>query len=219
MVIVFGSAGGRGVCYRASVALLETFWKGLEVIINIDVTDWKEETEQSAIQFKTQDDIIAAMSETSMKPMQAARIATVLRETGAADKDIIPPNKVNLQLGAAHAISRRVAQQRANVQIKGQPHTVRRYVAQATTDDTGTKPELNEFSATAEAIEEMPTSEVTLVDFNDPLMEERVLRYLMTNVMGRIKERLTLLAANKCDVKAAAEALKAEIDRLVEELT
>ena len=188
------------------------------MILQIDVTDWQQEVNQSAIQLRTQEDIIAAMSETSMKPLQAARIATVLREEGIADKDIIPPNKVNLQMGAGYAISQMIARKRVDVQIKGETHSVRRYVAQATTGEDGHKANVNEFSATAEALEDMPTSEVTLVEFNDPLMQERVIRYLMTNVMGRIKERLTLLAANKGDVRAAVDALKTEMDSLVAEL-
>ena len=67
--------------------------------LRIDVTDWAEEAAQSPIQFKDQGDIIAAMSETNMKPTQAGRLATVFREMGIAEEDILPPNKINLQMG------------------------------------------------------------------------------------------------------------------------
>lgn len=186
--------------------------------IEIDVTDWAEEAEQSPIKFKDQGDIIAAMTETSMKPLQAARIAIPLREMGIANKDILPPNKLILQIGAAYSISQAIAQQRTTVEINNRPYDVRLYVAQATTDETGDKPEaINE--STVEAIQELPSSEVTLVEYNDEAAQERIIRYLMTNVMGRIKERLTLIAAGKGDVKAVAKELKREIDSIVKELT
>ena len=98
------------------------------------------------------------------------------------------------------------------------PHDVRLYVAQATTDESGEKPEVGN-EATVEAIQELPSSAVTLVEFNDEAAQERVIRYLMTNVMGRIKERLTLIAAGKGDVKGVAKELKREIDSIVKELT
>lgn len=186
--------------------------------IEIDVTDWVDEAEQSPLKFKDQGDIIAAMAETSIKPLQAGRLATVFREMGVADEDILPPNKINLQMGAACFISQVIARQRTTVEINSKPYDVRLYVAQATTDETGDKPEaINEF--TVETIQDLPSSEVTLVEYNDEAAQERIMRYLMTNVMGRIKERLTLIAAGKGDVKAVAKELKREIDSIVKELT
>jgi hypothetical protein len=188
------------------------------MILEIDVTDWAEEAERSAIQLRNQDDIISAMSETSIKPLQAGRMATVLREMGVADPDILPSNKVNLQMGAAYSISQMIARQRVQVLVNGQTHDVRRYIAQATTDESGQTPELNEFNAMAEALADMPSSDVTLIEYNDELAQERIVRYLMTNVIGRIRERLTLIAAAKGDVRGVAQVLQSEIDNIVKEL-
>jgi hypothetical protein len=57
------------------------------------------------------------------------------------------------------------------------------------------------------------------VDYNDPAAADRAIAYLMTNVMGRIRDRLRLVALNKPDhVKGVAAELKRNIDTIVMDL-
>lgn len=183
--------------------------------IKIDVTDWAQEAKQTPVQFEDFDDIIAVMSETAMKPLQAGRIATVLREQGKANKEILPPNKINLQLGAAHYISDRISRQRVEARVGDKQRSVPRYVATATTEPTGTPSDERVFDATAPALSEQGDQSPTLVEYNDPAAKERIMTYLMVQVMGRISERFALLAAAEVDLRPVAEALKGEIDALV----
>lgn len=180
------------------------------MILKIDVTDWKEEAEQAAIKLTSQDDVITAMQETNLKPMAAGRQLIVNRELGKAQADVLPANKVCLQIGAALAVSRRIERVRADVTINGDTQSVRRYVGTVTTDETG----LTEYNS------EMPSifddSNSTLVEYSDPIAQERAIQYLMTNVMGRIDERLKLIAAGKGDVRKVADTLKGEIDHIAE---
>lgn len=183
------------------------------MILKTDVTDWANEAKASAVHIKTKDDIITLMSETKMKPLQIARLAIVLREWGKADKDILPTNKISLQLGAAQAISQQVTGAKARVTIKGKEHSIPRWTATVTIDETGAEPEYRTLNAETPRID----SSVTLVEYSDKAAQARCIQYLMTNIVGHIRSRLAIIAAGKGNVKSVAEALKAEIDRIVGE--
>lgn len=183
------------------------------MILEIDVTDWEKEAKASPVQIRTQDDIIAVMSETSMKPLQLARMAIVLREKKQADDDILPPNKISLQLGAAHAISHRTNRQRVAVKIKDKAHDIPRWTATVTKDEYGTRPEEGVFNSDAPVV----GSPVTLVEYNDKAAQERAVHYLMTNILGHIRIRLAVIAAGKGDVRGVVNELKSQIDRIASE--
>lgn len=62
--------------------------------------------------------------------------------------------------------------------------------------------------------------EVTKVEYNTPAAAERAKVYLMTNVTGRIRERLAIIAMNDpSSVAQVAKELKAAIDGIVKELS
>ena len=187
-----------------------------EPTISIEYGDWLKEYIASAIKPVNEDDIITAMQETSLKPMQAARLAIVAREQGKADADILPSNKIVLNMGASHRLSQRIASKRKDVTVKGRKYNTRQYVGTVQEEVEGTQPEgENEMTVPSTWVR----TGTTLVEVgNNGEARERARRYLLEVVPGYIRERLIIIASGGGDVKEAADALKAKIDEMVAEL-
>lgn len=179
--------------------------KAKNTTIQIPIDDWVTEWEASPVQPQTQDDIMAAMQETAMKPSQMGRLALVGRELGHAEQDILRPNKVTLQLGLAYQITRMIQARRVDVEVGDKTYSAREFVASVEDGDG------------SEEAQEPETA--VLVDIHDELAVERASKYLFTTVCGFIFQRLLILAANKQDVRSVAEKLKTEIDLMTERLT
>lgn len=184
------------------------------MIISYDASDWKKEYDNGNIRPTNVDDAIDLMRESDVKTSQLAVALIVGRETGEVKDETLPSNKMANLMGMSLHVSRYRSQQRAKVRLGKNQHetTVPRFVGTATTD----KGEMVTYDATVEALR----PDVTVVDYNTPEGAERARVYLMTNVIGRIRERLGIIAVNdpKQVAKVAAE-MKAAIDDIVKELS
>lgn len=180
--------------------------------IRYDVTDWKQQYDaNSAVRPSSADDAIELMRESDARVSDLALSLIVGRELGEVQDASLPTNKLANLLGMSNHLTNYRARQTAKVNIAGKEQNVPRYVANATIDagvETGfefTTPNGNP-----------PT---TVVDYNDPAAADRAIAYLMTNVIGRIRDRLKLVALNKPDeLSKVVKNLKKTIDDIARDL-
>lgn len=180
--------------------------------IRYDVSDWKQryDTEQS-VRPTSADEAVELMRESHIRVSDLALSLIVGRELGHVQDAGLPTNKLANLLGMSNHLTNYRARQTAKVTIAGKEQNVPRYIANATVDagvEVGfefTVPNGNP-----------PT---TVVDYNNPAAADRAIAYLMTNVTGRIRDRLKLVALNKPDeLSKVVENLKKAIDDIAKDL-
>lgn len=181
--------------------------------ISYDVTDWEQEYDSSSERPQSADDAIDLMKESNLKLGKASMLLIVGREKGKVDDDSLPSNKLCNLLGMGKHLSGYRSRQRAIVKIKGKETKIPRYISTVTSggDDND-----DEFESTTPALND----DVTTVDYNSTMAVDRAIDYLLRNVMGRIRDRFAVIAYNDPKrLKVVAKQIKAEVDRLVEELS
>lgn len=193
--------------------------------IRYDVTDWKNRyDENKSVRPASADDAVDLMRESNTRVSDISVALIVGRELGKVQDETLPSNKLANLMGLSLHLARHRSRQMAQVKIAGHDTEVPRYVANATIEEG--------VDATYEATVPTPNGNgsgkhkpapsnppVRVVDFSNPVAADRAIAYLMTNVMGRISERLKLVALHKPeDLDAVVADLKAGIDRMVEKL-
>lgn len=184
----------------------------MEMKIEIDISDWHDEVVTSNIELHSIEDVVDAMQEMSIKPLAAARHLIVSRESGKADANVLPQNKLLLMTGGALEVNRRIDNLRRVASLNGKDYVVREFVATVTTSPNHKHGEMVYDSSMP-----MLPKDATLVCSDDEVALDRAENYLMTNVTGRIRERLLIIALGKGDVDGVAERLKNQIDSIVSE--
>lgn len=191
--------------------------------ISYDVSDWKQQYDQNqSVRPTSADDAVDLMRESNTRVSDISVSLIVGRELGKVQDETLPSNKLSNLLGMSLHLARYRSRQMAQVKIAGHDTEVPRYVANATIEEgvdatyEVTAPPPNGNGKRSPAPSNPP---VRVVDYNNPVAADRAIAYLMTNVMGRISERLKLVALHKPhDLDAIADELKAGIDRMVEKL-
>lgn len=179
--------------------------------IQYDITDWKNHYDASDARPASIDEAIGLMLESDIKPSEAALLLIVGRELGLVKDPNLPTNKISNLLGVSQRISQYRAKQVAEVRIAGKTTTVPRYVSTVTVDEG------EEVAYQAQAPSIQPAT--TVVDHNTQAAADRATAYLMTNVVGHIRDRLKLVALNRPDaVRGIVKELKAAIDEIVKDL-
>lgn len=179
--------------------------------ISYDITDWKQQYDSSSAKPTSMDDAIDLMRESNIKPGELAALLIVGRELGIVKDPNIPTNKISNLTGVALAVSRYRSRQMAKVTIGGKQTEVPRYIATVTTEEA----EEVSYQATVPSLDR----DVTVVDYNDQAAADRAIAYLMTNVLGRIRDRLAIVAVNRPkEVSKVVKQLKTAIDEIAAEL-
>jgi len=171
------------------------------MVIHTDVSDWHDEYMQAEPNVSSEDAAVQTHVAEKFHPLQMGRLLIVGRERGDSPDDILPPNKLLLNTGAAYAWSQKLCQRRKAVEIPGTEKTVSvREIVGGVRDEDGENPDSG------------------LVMWNDADAVARAEQYLSRVVTGHIFERLKSIAVNGGDVQAAVDELKRRIDDMVERL-
>lgn len=167
----------------------------------LDFTDWAEEMYREEVDLPTFDAVETEIIKNGVSPQQMGRMAVAGRLIGLAAHNLVPPTKLLVATGATRAITEQLAQRKETIETdEGKKIRVRKYVAPVPDS------------------KDEPTSE-PWVEQSDPRALELAERYLLRSVPGHIRSRLNIIAANSGDVERVADALKREIDDMVEVLT
>lgn len=173
------------------------------MIISYDVSDWKEEFDKSDNRPTSGDDAIDLMRESSVKTGELARDLIINRELGNVDDESLPSNKMANLMGMSVHLSGKISRQAVKARLQNKKEV-----------------RLPRFVATTEQGRKERPDEVTLVEYRDPKAVERAVEYLMNSLMGRVRERLEIVAASEPGkVKQVVSDLKKAIDKLAKELT
>lgn len=173
--------------------------------IRYDITDWEQAYDASKTRPGNMDEAIDLMRESDIKLSELALLLIVGRERGEVQDERMPTNKLSNLLGLAKHVSAYRGRQMARVSIAGKDMEVPRFVSTVTIE------------------EGVPSSEQsgnTVVDYDTEEAVERAISYLMTNVIGRIRDRCKIVALNSpAKLQKVADELKLAIDEIVDELT
>ena len=179
-----------------------------ELAIHIPIGDWADEFYREEVDLPSEDALVKAHMDRRLNVLKTARLAMTARALGQAPADILPENKPLLNMGAAVAVMETIRKREREVEINGQTKRIPIYIG-----------------AVAEPIEtdgvETETPDREPQTYTDSLSAEgaeRAERYLLRVVPGHIYRSLKILAANGCNLSAAADSLKARIDEMVAEL-
>jgi len=182
-----------------------------KLIISDDYTDWLEEVIKAEMIIEKKDDIYKAIDE-GKHTAQIARAVVVSRELKKMPFDIINCNKSLLNLGAQLGIISLAHQKKTQVEtVNGHVYDINAYVGKG--------------QVTEGIIDEVVTEGDNPVD-DGPSYEasgtklalERAVRYVVKVVPGHIWNHLLHIAKGHGDVRVVAEELKANIDRMVEQI-
>ena len=180
--------------------------------ISYDVTDWKTQYDKTGDRPTSLDEAVDLMRESNIKSGELAMLLIIGRELGIVTDDRLPSNKMSNLTGMGLHLARHRSRQTARANVGGTEMDVPRFIAQATVED-GVE---GDYAFDVPAL----SSDVTVVDYSNPEAADRAVAYLMTNVVGRIRDRFKLIALHKPnDVKRIAKELKGRIDEIVKEMT
>lgn len=177
--------------------------------IKEDITDWQDEFNQIEPDIRTKEDLIK-LRQTNLPPAQVGRLAIVSRAMGLADEDILSPNKELLNWGSAQEIASMMAKARQTIKLaNGKEIIARKFVGHEMPDET-------------EDLEAEPDNGNAPVDYsmvtsNSPAAIDRAARYLMSNVLGRVRERLVIVAQDKEAFKQTVKDFRQEFEAIVAE--
>ncbi len=179
--------------------------------ISYDVSDWKQQYDGSSSRPVSADEAIGLMRESDISLSELAMLLIVGRELGIVKDATLPTNKLSNLTGMAKHLSTYRSNQRAKVNLAGKDVDVPRFVANATVAEGK--------EAGFQFTVPNGNPDTTVVDYNDPAAADRAIAYLMTNVLGRIRERLALIAVNKPkELGRIVKELKKAIDDIAKDL-
>jgi len=165
------------------------------LVISIDITDWDEERKTLNADLSTHETIVDAQMAHSLTAYQVARMLIAARERNATEGDILPTNKLLLQVGGARAWMDKL------------------------------RAEWNSFETESGRIVPVSGAiggtygEPGYITAEDRRAVSRATKYLLKAVVGHIESRLSIIAAHSGDVQAVADELKSEIDIVVRYFT
>ena len=179
-----------------------------ELTVKIPIGDWEEEYLAAEPKIEGPDSLIALRKAHGIGSV--ARMTAAARARNEAPQDIIKPDKLLYQSGIQAEIAEMIAGRVENVQLEnGAEIKIRSYVATPPQDEEGDEDDGGGDDLIVDAIS------------SDGL--ERAARYLTRNVPGYVYGRLAIIAANRGDVREAAQGLVdavwAMVDRLEEPQT
>ena len=171
-----------------------------EPTIAIPYGDWQEEYLREEADVSSEEAVIEARLGT-VSPQQLGRFVIVARERGETEPDIIPPNKMLLNIAASMEARRILTRRREDVETpSGRTYEARSYIGPVSEPDDEQK-EVEPFTRLV-----------------DPGTLERALGYLARIVPGHIWSHLLIVAANEGDIVAAAQTVHDNVDEMVERL-
>jgi len=173
-----------------------------EFKFEIPAGDWYEEWAREEDTFQDEDALLNKLKREGAASV--ARKYLVSREVGASDKELLPPNKLALNTGAAVTLSQIVARRRTALTMpNGRQYEVRENVMPVHEDDDG---------------DEMEIGFVSVADQPNEAMG-RARDYLFKRVMrGYVWGRMKIIAGLGGDMEELADDLKAEVDDMVARL-
>lgn len=193
--------------------------------IEIDATDWQEQALNDESIISSEEDIVKAIND-GQPTTRVARDLIVSQEIGAI-KRVTRPNKTLLNMAAAFEVAKIMKRQRATVVTpNGNEYGVPAYVGRlgrqpVPPDDL--EGESDESIATAiEAgtfTEPEFEMEPSFVPTKTPAALDYATRYLRNYIPGMIKRKLLEVHGAGGDINEHANALVAEILKIVSELT
>lgn len=187
----------------------------MNTVIKIDVTDWHEAALNAERVPQTKDDLIEIAIDQQYDARQAAQFYLACRAAGLSPDNLLSDDKNILGAGGGLETHILLANLKEEIEINGKMIRARRYKAIQNKDDESDDGEQMELDA--ETIEvALPKHGYTRLGTEASC--KNALQYLARNVIGHIRNRLVEIAAAGGDVRAAADALIAKINELVEEL-
>ena len=179
-----------------------------KLIIETDITDWRDEAYRDELMPTNDEEIIDAISN-GKSTAQLARATIVSRELGNAPDDILRPVKILWMSGAAVDIGQKVRSKTVTIETEdGKTYEAKAYIGKSG------RPHLTKDDEEEDTDDGGPS----YVDSDNPLMAERAHNYITRTVPGHIWERMKQLKYCDADYKAAARTLKKEIDNMVKRL-
>jgi len=192
-----------------------------ELTVGIPIGDWHQEALRLEIMPEKRADVIDLLAQ-GVPTGTIARSIIVSRELEHAQADIIAPNKLLLHTGARLEVSRIAASATHTVQVKGATYKAQDFigpVSQADADageDDAEQEVLFESEVAAIQPPDMPT---TYTSYTNARSADVAEMYLQRRVPGHVWPRLLTLHEHGRDVRAAVQALKAELDDMALRLT
>ena len=177
--------------------------KRQELTVEIPIGDWEQEDLDAEPKITGPDSLIGLRKAHGIGSV--ARMTAAARARKEAPLDIIKPDKLLYQSGIQADIAERIAGHMEAVQLgNGTEVNIRAYVATPPQD--------------AEDEDNGDENEGLIVDAVSPDGLERAQRYLVRNVPGYVYGRLAIIAANKGNVREAAQGLVDAVWGMVERL-
>ena len=188
-----------------------------ELTVRIGIGDWEAEYLEEEPKIDGQEALIELRRRHAIG--KTARMVAAARARAEAPADIIKPDKLLYQSGIEADIATQIANRKVRTRLEnGKEIDVREFV--------GTPP--GEAEAETDPDAEGFDSEVLggtgddytglIVDMMSQDAHDRALRYLTRNVPGYVRGRLEIIAANRGDVRTAAQELVGAIWQMVEAL-
>jgi hypothetical protein len=184
----------------------------MNTVIKIDVTDWREAALKAERVPQTKDDLIEIAVDNEYTARQAAQFYLACRAAGLSPDDLLSDDKHIFGSGGGLETHLLIANLKKRIEINGKLIRARQYKAIQQKEDQPTDGDQLELEA--ETL--LPVHGYTRLGTEASC--ENALRYLVRIVTGHIRNRLVEIAASKGDVRAAADALIAKINEIVEEL-
>ena len=192
--------------------------------INIDVTDWMEETLRDENIVTSKEDVVE-LAKSGQHTSKIARATIVSRELGNAPENIVRPSKSLLLAATALDVAGIIRSQRAIAQTPNGERSVNMFTGRGNIDECVPNPvdDGHEAALFESSMEAMPTitddDEIeegddgpSYVMLGDPWYIKRHVRYLRKTVVGN---RMSSIYGAGGDVTHEAEVLKGAIDEIV----
>ena len=173
----------------------------------IDVTDWAEEARQHEDDLTSLETAIEAMLEQGLRPGDIAKriIGGRAAKLPNVDGGLLPMSKTLLYAGGRASLSSKIASILEDAKTKEGKSVRRRSLVAGEEPSAGDPDEDEDRSG-------------PWVRASDPCVVDRAERYLLSTIPGHIRRHMVLIATNGGDVRAIADALKAEVDRVIDDL-
>jgi len=170
--------------------------------IKIDATDWAEDYEKEEPKIKSKTDLIVARQQ--YHAADVAKYTLIARERGDAESDIVKPNKLLLLSGAVLDIAQYVASATRTIVI-GE-------------GDNARELDIREYIAPVKNGDDEDSSDAPIISTEGEQAVEFARRYLLKDVIGRVRGRLEIFAGNGESVREIAQEFVDEVWRVVEGL-
>lgn len=188
-----------------------------ELTINIPIGDWDTEYQVEEPKLQGDSDLIELLKNPQNGPQKIGRLAIVARERGNAPNNILPPNKLLLNAGAAVEVSQIVARRKTKRELpNGKEIEVRDFVASVREDGNQSINDTHQHHVTPPSPINNNNHGFVYVESETAL--QRAQDYLAKVVPGYICGRMEIIALNGGDVRQAAKELKKRIDEIVKRL-